>query len=107
MKRKTDIRSSSGNVFQDLETSLPEVDLAKAELTAKIAEVISSRGLTQAAAAKVLGIDQPKVSALLRGQLAGFSVERLLKLLAALGSDVEIVVRPRARGHGHLRVVLA
>jgi predicted XRE-type DNA-binding protein len=107
MKRRTDIKPSSGNVFKDLDVSSPEEDLAKAELTAKIADAISSRGLTQTAAAKVLGVDQPKVSALLRGRLAGFSIERLLKFLAALGSDVEIVVRPRARGHGHLHVVSA
>jgi predicted XRE-type DNA-binding protein len=101
-------RVSSGNVFADLGLDAPEEALAKAELTAKISEIIEAKGLTQAAAAKVLGIDQPKVSALLRGKLTGFSTERLIKFLNALGRDVEIVVKDRSRrGPGHLQVVLA
>jgi predicted XRE-type DNA-binding protein len=109
MKRAPKFTDSSGNVFKDLELSQPEEALAKAELTAQIAEIISKKGLTQAAAAKLLGIDQPKVSALLRGRLAGFSTERLIRFLTALGSDVQIVVRTkvRARGRGHLEVVTA
>jgi predicted XRE-type DNA-binding protein len=64
--------------------------------------------LTQAAAAKVLGIDQPKRSALLRGKLIGFSTGRLIKFLNALGRDVEIVAKDRSRRRvGHLQVVLA
>jgi predicted XRE-type DNA-binding protein len=65
--------------------------------------------LTQAQAAKILGVDQPKISALLRGRLAAFSTERLMKFLTALGSDVQIVIRerPRAKGPGHLQVVSA
>jgi hypothetical protein len=61
------------------------------------------------AAAKIPGIDQPKISALLRGKLTGFSTERLIRFLNALGRDVEIVVkeRPRSKGPGHLQVVLA
>ena len=58
----------------------------------------NQKGLTQAAAAKVLGIDQPKVSALLRGKLTGFSTERLIKFLNALGRDVQIVVNDRSDG---------
>lgn len=94
-------------MFKDLEVSLPEETLAKAELTAKIAELIASKGLTQAAAAKILGVDQPKISALLRGRLSGFSTERLMRFLTALGSNVQIVIqnRPSARGRGHLTVV--
>jgi len=109
VKRKTDHTTSSGNVFKDLGVSAPEEALAKAELTARIAEIIAGRKLTQAAAAEILGIDQPKVSALLRGRLAGFSTDRLLRFLTALGRDVEIVIRPRrgAKGQGHLHVVSA
>lgn len=107
MKSKTEIRVSSGNVFEDLELPSPEEALAKAELATRIIELISRRGLTQAAAARILGVDQPKVSALLRGRLAGFSTERLMRFLTALGSNVQIVIRdrPRARGPGHLEVV--
>ncbi len=108
MKRRRTTKSS-GNVFKDLGVPLPEEALAKAELTAKIAEIIASRGLTQTAAAGILGVDQPKVSALLRGQLAGFSTDRLFRFLTALGSDVEIVIRarPRAKGRGRIHVVSA
>ena len=109
MKGGRDHRVSSGNVFADLGVDAPEEALAKAELTAKIAEIIEARGLTQAAAARLLGIDQPKVSALLRGKLTGFSTERLIKFLNALGRDVEIVIRdrPRAKGPGHLQVLVS
>lgn len=107
MKRNTEHTASSGNVFKDLGLALPEEALAKAELTAKIADLISHRGLTQAAAAVLLGVDQPKVSALVRGHLSGFSTDRLLRFLTALGQDVQIVVRSRskANGPGHLAVV--
>jgi predicted XRE-type DNA-binding protein len=108
MKKTSEVRMSSGNVFEDLEVPAPEEALAKAELTARIAEIIASKGLTQAAAARLLGVDQPKVSALLRGRLSGFSTERLMRFLTALGSNVQIVIhhRPRARGPGHLEVVV-
>ena len=107
MKTKADVTASSGNVFADLDVSAPDETRARAELTTRIASVIASKGLTQAAAAKILGVDQPKVSALLRGRLSGFSTERLMKFLTALGSNIQIVVhdRPRARGPGHLQVV--
>src|ERR1700722_18822829 len=86
---------SSGNVFADLELPDAEEMLAKAELAHWIAVLISAAKLTQAGAARQLGIDQPKVSALLRGKLDGFSTERLIRFLNALGQDVEIRVRPR------------
>ena len=86
---------SSGNVFADLGVAEPTEVLLKAELARQISGLIRDRGLRQTAAAKLLGVDQPKVSALLRGRLAGFSIERLVRYLAALGQEVEIVVRPR------------
>ena len=84
---------SSGNVFEDLQVGEPAEALAKSELAALIARILRTRELTQAAAAKLLGIDQPKVSELLRGRLTRFSTERLITLLTRLGRDVEIVVR--------------
>jgi predicted XRE-type DNA-binding protein len=99
------ITKSSGNVFADLELPAPEERLAKAKLAAEIARVIAARRLTQRAAAQLMGIDQPKVSHLLHGRLAGFSTDRLLAWLNALGRDVEIVVRtPRRRRRGRLHV---
>jgi predicted XRE-type DNA-binding protein len=97
---------SSGNVFADL--GLPHADdlLAKAELAAKIIAEIQRRRITQAQAAAVLGIDQPKISALKQGKLSGFSIERLMRLLLLLGRDVEIAVKekPRSRLTARLRV---
>jgi predicted XRE-type DNA-binding protein len=101
------IVDSSGNVFADLEVEAPEEALAKAELARVIAALIARKRLTQSRAAAVLGVDQPKVSALVRGRLTGFSIDRLLRFLLALDSDVEIVVRPkpRTRRGGRLDVV--
>jgi predicted XRE-type DNA-binding protein len=92
---KRDYTESSGNVFADL--GHPEADemLAKAELAQRIAGVLRDRHLTQAQAATVLGVDQPKVSALIRGRLSGFSIERLLRFVLLLGSDVAITIKPR------------
>jgi predicted XRE-type DNA-binding protein len=102
------ITKSTGNVFADLGLPAPEERLAKAKLAAEIARVIAARRLTQRAAAAVMGIDQPKVSHLLHGRLAGFSTDRLLTWLTALGRDVEIIVRtPRRRRQGRLRVSAA
>lgn len=99
----------SGNVFSDL--GFPDADdrLAKAELARQIAAIVRERQLTQTAAARALGIDQPKVSALVSGRLAGFSLERLASFLTLLGKDVEIVVRERrgSRPIGRLTVLTA
>ncbi|MGP0066972.1 MAG: helix-turn-helix domain-containing protein [Isosphaeraceae bacterium] len=88
------IEPSSGNVFADLALKNPEEMLAKAELVQRICDIIAERKLTQTKAATLLGIDQPKVSALMRGKLDGFSIDRLFRFLNALGRDVEIVIRP-------------
>ncbi|WP_304511160.1 helix-turn-helix domain-containing protein [Aquisphaera insulae] len=102
------MRESSGNVFADLGLKNPEELLAKAHLVQRIADIIAERKLTQIRAAKLLGIDQPKVSALLKGKLEGFSTDRLFRFLNALGSDVEIVIRPaREDREADTRVVSA
>ena len=101
------VTASVGNVFADMGLTEPEEELTKAQLASHIRQVIKRRRLTQVAAASVMGIDQPKVSALLNGRLANFSSERLMRLLTALGQDVEITVKakPRNRAHGRIRVV--
>jgi predicted XRE-type DNA-binding protein len=91
------VEASSGNVFADLGVPDSGEALAKAELAARICGILAERKLTQARAAALLGVDQPKVSALRRGKLSGFSTGRLFRFLNALGQDVEIVVRPRRR----------
>ena len=95
MSKEIDIQVSSGNIFADL--GLPNSDemLMKAELVRQITEIVSQRKLNQVQAAEVLGIDQPKVSALMRGKLTGFSTERLFRFLNALGCDVQIVVKQK------------
>ena len=95
MRAKAGHTMGSGNVFADLGFPDAEEMLAKAELAQKIAAIIERRRLTQARAADLLGVDQPKVSALKRGRLSGFSLERLVRFLILLGRDVEIVVRER------------
>ena len=107
MAKRIPVVESSGNVFADIGLPNPEERLAKASLGTRIASVIRARGLTQSHAARILKIDQPKVSRLLRGRLSGFSTERLMHFLTLLGRDVEIVVKaaPRSRRQGRLRVV--
>lgn len=98
-KPQRDYTVSSGNVFADLGLPNPEEALAKAELAHKITVVIRDKGLTQVQAAKLLGVDQPKISALIRGRLSGFSLERLMRFLLLLGQDIKITVQasPRSR----------
>lgn len=100
------VTRGSGNVFADLGMSNPEERLAKAQLASLIDDAIRERALTQQDAAALMGIDQPKVSHLLRGRLSGFSTQRLIDFLNALGRDVEIVVRaaPKSRKRGRMHV---
>ena len=91
-------------MFADIGLANAGEHLIKAGLVVRIGRVIRRRKLTQAAAAQLLGVDQPKVSAMLAGRFRGYSVERLMKFLVALGHDVEIVVKPRKRGRAELRV---
>src|SRR5262245_34257729 len=100
-----DVEPSSGNVFRDLGYPNPEEALLKAELAGRILQLVRERKLTQKRAAALLGIDQPKVSHLLRGKLAGFSTERLLRFVNALGQDVDIVIRPAKSDEPATRVV--
>jgi predicted XRE-type DNA-binding protein len=101
------VTPSSGNVFADLGFAEPEEELTKAELASHIRQVIRRRRLTQVAAAALMGIDQPKVSALLNGRLTNFSTDRLMRLLTVLGQDVEIVVKesPGTLDKGQIRVI--
>lgn len=108
MKRKPLSTKSSGNIFADL--GLPNADehLVKSEIVMGIADRIKKKGLTQARAAKLIGLAQPDVSKLLRGQFSGYSFERLFGFLRALGNDVEIRVvstKKEKQGHLHLEMI--
>lgn len=109
MSNKIKVTPSSGNVFADLGVADAEEALAKADVSSRICDIIAERKLSQTMAATILGVDQPKVSALIRGRLDGFSSDRLFRFLTALDRDVEIVIRPKSQEaeRGHIRVVAA
>jgi predicted XRE-type DNA-binding protein len=101
------VEEGSANIFADLGFPNPEEHLAKAELAVQIVEIIRQRRLSQSAAAAILDIDQPKVSALMRGQLKNFSLDRLCRFLNRLDKDVDIVVKdkPRSRTRGETHII--
>jgi len=101
------VEQGSDNIFADLGFPNPEEHLAKAGLAVQIIEVIRQRRLSQAVAADILGIDQPKVSALMRGQLKNFSLDRLCRFLNRLDKDVHIIVKdkPRNRRRGETHII--
>ncbi len=104
-----EFHEGSGNIYADLGYPNAEEMQVKARLVMKIAGIVRSKGLTQAETAKVLGLTQPKVSGLFRGQFRGISERKLIQCLTKLGRDVEIVVKdaPRRRRGGKLSVVFA
>jgi predicted XRE-type DNA-binding protein len=106
VKKNNDYEISSGNVFADLGLSNPEERLAKAELASQINDLIEQRNLSQTAAAKLLDIDQPKVSALSKGKLAGFSIERLFRFLNILDQDITIKITSKARSKKKAGVII-
>jgi predicted XRE-type DNA-binding protein len=99
--------NSGGKVFAGLGLPKPDDLLAKAELTAKIIEEIDRRRLTQSQAATILGIDQPKISALKQGRLSAFSIERLMRFMLLLGHDIEITVKGKAKSRSGARLRVA
>lgn len=103
------VTKSSGNVFADIGVRNPDEALVKARLARVIARAIEAKHMTQSDAADLLGIDQPKVSNLVRGKLTGFSIDRLFRFLTVLGSDIEIVVKDGAKQNkpGHMKVAVA
>lgn len=107
MPKKRDYLVGGVNVFADLGYARPEEATAKAELAHKISKIVERRRLTQAKAAAILEVDQPKISALRRGKLSGFSLDRLVRFLVLLGSDVQIVVKEQPRGRRRARLLVA
>ncbi|MDQ5854409.1 MAG: helix-turn-helix domain-containing protein [Chloroflexota bacterium] len=104
--QRSEVTMGSDNIFADLALPNPEERLLKAQLTLQIQRFIEQKDWTQAQVAAIIGLTQPQVSNLLRGRLAGFSVERLFSILVRLGHDVEvrIVEKERAAAEAQLRV---
>jgi predicted XRE-type DNA-binding protein len=109
MRPHSKIAQSSGNVFADLGFRDAGERKTKVCLAMAINDVIHHRGMSQGKAAELLGINQPKVSALSKYRLEGFSVERLMRFLTSLNQDIEIIIRnrPRARPPGRVVVTAA
>lgn len=105
----SEIEKGSMNVYTDLGMADAEEMLVKAQLATKIAEIIKHRKLTQVQAAELLGVPQPKLSNMLRGQFRGISEAKMLDCLTRLGRDVQIVVKTasRSRKTGHVSVLFA
>ena len=102
------VMRGSGNVFADLDLPDADVHLLKAELVTRIDAFVRQRGITRTEAARLLGLSQPDVSRLLRGDFREYSLERLFRLLTALGCDIEIVIRPpRSATGGKLCIAAA
>ena len=97
MSDDTSIKRGSQNLFADLGYADAETHLLKAGLVDRIREIVSATKLTQTDAAKLIGVSQPDVSRLLRGQFRDVSVERLMRMLTRLGCDVDIVVRDHGK----------
>jgi predicted XRE-type DNA-binding protein len=108
-RQEITIEKGSGNVYADLGLPDSENMLIMAQLVTKIAEIIHQRRLTQAQAAKLLRLTQPKISRLLHGEFRGISERRLLQCLTRLGRDVQIIVKqtPQQRAEGRLTICFA
>ena len=103
------VRRGGTNIFKELKLPDAEELNAKAQIAYRICGILEERKLTQKDAATLLGIDQPKVSALLRGRLEGFSSDRLFRFLNALDRDIDIVIRrtKKRSGGAKIRVLAA
>jgi predicted XRE-type DNA-binding protein len=102
MRKTSDhkVTAGTGNIFADLGFPDPEAHLLKASLVSRIQDVIEAEGWTQTEAAKHMNIAQSDVSRLLSGRFKDYSVERLMRFLAMLGCEVEIMVRPKGKAKG-------
>ena len=109
MTRQIEHEESSGNVFADLDIAEPEEALLKSDLAIRVSQLLEERGLTQKEAATLLHVAQPNISKLMRGDLHGFSIERLLRFLVALDQNVDVVITPQAKpaNRPHVRMLVS
>lgn len=104
-KKIAGIIESKTNIFADIQVPNPKQELLKAQLSLQIYSILKDSGMTQVEIAKILGVQQPQVSLLMRNRAGNFSVGRLMEFLTALRQDVEIRVRPTRKEHGAVSVV--
>jgi predicted XRE-type DNA-binding protein len=107
ISRAARVAEGSGNVFADMGLPNPQQELLKARLTMQIYSILKDSRMTQAEIAKILGVQQPQVSLLMRNRAGNFSVGRLMEFLTSLRRDVEITVRPARKKQGELLVLSA
>jgi predicted XRE-type DNA-binding protein len=107
MQTEIEFKKGSVNIFKDLGLPNPEERLTKAKIASMIYDIIEQRELTQKEAGTILGVSQPKISALRNGRLDGFSMERLFSFLRALDQDVDIIVHPKKQSEAHLTLAYA
>jgi predicted XRE-type DNA-binding protein len=105
-RRKGRVAPSSGNVFADLGLANPEERQTKLRLAVSINDLLDRRAWSQTEAARRLGLNQPKISALRNYRLEGFSVERLMRVLTGLDQDVQIIIRAKPRSRRTAQVVV-
>jgi predicted XRE-type DNA-binding protein len=104
MVRKAKVEPGSGNIFADLGLPDANTHFLKAQIVSEIYRLTNERKLTQAKAGKLMGITQPEVSRMFKGQFREYSVDRLMGFLTAFDRDVEIVVRPHKKGSKAARI---
>lgn len=107
MNKKSQFQAESEKALSNLRKENADEHLAKSKIAARILQIVQSRRLKQVEAGKLLGLPQPKVSALLSGRVDGFSTDRLFRLLTKLGCDIQIKLStPRPRSQGRVRVTV-
>jgi predicted XRE-type DNA-binding protein len=106
INRNEVVELSSGNIFTDLGLRDAREKQTKVRLAVAIKQILQARRLSQTAAARLLEINQPKISALVNYRLEGFSVERLMHFLNALDRDIEIVIRKKPRSRKTARILV-
>jgi predicted XRE-type DNA-binding protein len=107
MAAKIEIETGTGNVYADLGNPDAPAMLAKAQLTARLAQIIEERNLSQREAAEIVGMPQPKLSTVLRGQFRGVSEAKLMDCLRLLGHDVKVTITPTKRKQTQGRYTVA
>lgn len=101
------VHTSSENIFADLGLPGAESHFLKAKIVGELYRLVTERKLTQAGAGELMGISQPEVSRLFKGNFREYSVDRLMGFLTAFNNDVEIIMRPRRQNEGRGNIIFS